>query len=463
MSRLGLRIFLAIFVALALFAVTSAGITSWLLATQHRAATQELGAMTAEAATALERDGEDGLLDWAARVERNARSATSSANPANSTAASDTPPRVLVLDEWGVDLLGREVPRELVSRFTAAHDAAKRSGDDEVRIGELPELLSADGDRYFLYALKGSPPVPGPFGLQDARIPLVLAALLLALLASSLLALSITRPVRALQRVTRDLAAGDLDVRVPREVTDRSDELGRLGSSFDSMAMRLGEALRARERLLRDVSHEIRSPLTRIRLATELARDGVGTELQLARIDSEVERLDALVGNILDVARLESGAEILRRDRLDLVTLIDRIAADAAFEAQARGCSVRWRNPADDCEIDGDADWTGAAIENVVRNALHHAPRDSVVELQLDILPGSYELHVRDQGPGVPEHELERIFEPFHRVAPDRSRDSGGAGLGLAITSRVMRAEGGGCRARNLDRGLEISLWWPRT
>lgn len=460
MNRLGLRIFLAIFVALALFAVTSAGITSWLLATQHRAATQELGAITAEAAATLDREGEEGLLEWAARVERNARSTTT--NDAANGPSNDLPPHVLVLDESGVDLLGREVPKEIVDRFAAARDAAKRSGDDEIRIADLPELLSADGDRYFLYALKNSPPLPGPFGLQDARIPLVLAAVLLALLTSSLLALSITRPVRALQRVTRSLAAGDLDVRVPREVTTRRDELGRLGTSFDSMARRLGEALRARERLLRDVSHEIRSPLTRIRLAIELARDGVGTELQLARVDSEVERLDALVGNILDVARLESGAEILRRDRLDLVTLIDRIAADAAFEAQARGCSVRWRNPADDCEIDGDADWTGAAIENVVRNALHHAPRDSVVELQLDILPGSYELHVRDQGPGVPEQDLERIFEPFHRVAPDRSRDSGGAGLGLAITSRVMRAEGGGCRARNLARGLEISLWWPR-
>jgi len=267
--------------------------------------------------------------------------------------------------------------------------------------------------------------------------------------------------VRALQRVTRNLAAGDLDVRVPREVTTRRDELGRLGTSFDSMAMRLSEALRARERLLRDVSHEIRSPLTRIRLATELARDGVGTELQLARVDSEVERLDALVGNILDVARLESGAEILRRDRLDLVTLIDRIAADAAFEAQARGCSVRGRGPTEDCEIDGDADWTGAAIENVVRNALHHAPRDSSVEVQLVADADRYQLFVRDTGPGVPAHELERIFEPFHRVAPDRARESGGAGLGLAITARVMNAQGGGCQARNLARGLEISLWWP--
>ena len=201
MSRLGLRIFLVIFVALALFAVTAAGITSWLLATQHRAATQELGNMTAEAATILEREGEDGLLEWAARVERTARSSTT--NDAANGASSDLPPHVLVLDESGVDLLGREVPRELVDRFAAARDAAKRSGEDEIRIADLPELLSADGDRYFLYALKNSPPVPGPFGLQDARIPLVIAALLLALLTSSLLALSITRPVRALQRVTR--------------------------------------------------------------------------------------------------------------------------------------------------------------------------------------------------------------------------------------------------------------------
>jgi signal transduction histidine kinase len=104
---------------------------------------------------------------------------------------------------------------------------------------------------------------------------------------------------------------------------------------------------------------------------------------------------------------------------------------------------------------------TGAAIENVVRNALHHAPRDSSVEVQLVADADRYRLFVRDTGPGVPAHELERIFEPFHRVAPDRARESGGAGLGLAITARVMNAQGGGCQSRNLARGLEISLWWP--
>lgn len=441
MSRLGLRIFLAFFATLVLVAASAVTITSWLLSAQHREATQELGAVAIEASAALERDGEDGLLEWAAKIERGARS------------DSEARPRVLVIDEWGADLLGREVPADVMARI--------KNSRAEEPVVDLPMLLSDDGDRFYLYALPGSVP-SGPLGLPDARLPLLIAALLITLLVSSWLAASITRPVRALQRVTRDLAAGDLETRAPIEVSGRRDEIGRLGASFDSMAAQLGELLRARERLLRDVSHEIRSPLTRMRLATELARDGVGIDLQLARIDSEVERLDALVGNILDVARLESGVEVLRREPLDLVALVDRIAADAAFEAQSRGCSVRWRPPAENCDITGDTDWTGAAIENVVRNALHHAPHDSNVELELDILPTRYELRVRDQGPGVPAADLERIFEPFHRVAPDRARESGGAGLGLAITSRVMRAEGGGCRARNLAHGLEISLWWPR-
>jgi len=442
-SRLSVRIFVAFFVTLLMVGASVVGITSWVLSESHRAASETLSENAIEASAALERDGVDGLTEWATQLERSVN------------AARDGGTHVLVLDEWGDDLLRRPVPAEIARKFEGAQPGA--AIDDRVR--GLPTLLSPDGERFYLHAV-GDASV-GPFGLPSTRMPLAIVALLITALVSSVLAHSITRPVRALQRTTRELAAGNLDARVAPEAVERRDELGKLAQSFDTMAARLAELLRARERLLRDVSHEIRSPLTRMRLATELARDGVGLDLQLERIDTEVERLDMLVGNILDVARLEAGSEILRRDPLDLVALVDRICTDAGFEAQAKGCSVEWHAPETDFQILGDADWTGAAIENVVRNALHHAPRDSSVEVQLVADADRYRLFVRDTGPGVPAHELERIFEPFHRVAPDRARESGGAGLGLAITARVMNAQGGGCRARNLARGLEISLWWP--
>jgi two-component system sensor histidine kinase CpxA len=302
------------------------------------------------------------------------------------------------------------------------------------------------------------------------RIPLLLMALAVTALASLWLARSITRPVRDLERATLALAAGDLDARTPIRTAARRDELGRLAGSFDAMATRLAELMRAREQLLRDVSHEIRSPLARMRLATGLATQGADAATQLARIDVEIGRLDALISDILDVSRLEAG--VLARERIDLLPTLERLAADARFEAESLDRRLEWDPPGTPCWIEGDPHWVTAAAENVVRNALRHTPPGTAVSLRLAAARGGYTLTVRDAGPGLPDDELERVFEPFHRVAVDRARDSGGAGLGLAIAARVMRAHGGRIEAHNIPgsrskeavgtpAGLEMQLWWP--
>jgi signal transduction histidine kinase len=450
-SRLAWRIFLAFFATLLTVALGAVAITSWYLDSQREAARNEMRLAVRSAAVALAAGGREGLADWAQTRQ--------------------TSPRFLVFDDWGLELLGRPIPSALRPALTDRRTEPLAEFPDvlERSAPRFPTLTSEDGERFRLVPLPAPQRRVGPLAVPNVRVSLLLMALAVTALASLWLARSITRPVRDLERTTLALAAGDLDARTPARTAARRDELGRLAGSFDAMAERLGELLRARERLLREVSHEIRSPLARMRLATGLTAQGADAATQLARIDVEIGRLDALVSDILDVSRLEAGA--LSRERIDLLAILERLAADARFEAESLGRILEWQAPEAPCWIEGDPHWVTAAAENVVRNALRHTPSGTTVAMRLDATPGGYTLTVRDAGPGLPEDELERVFEPFHRVATDRARDPGGAGLGLAIAARVMRAHGGRIDAHNLrsqpaasadtPAGLEMRLWWP--
>lgn len=451
LSRLAWRIFLAIFATLLTVALGAIAITSWYLESQREAARQQIQRAVQSAAVALAEGGREGLAAWAG--DRSAAR------------------RFLVIDDWGLELLDRPIPPPLRAALIGGRTEPLSGAPDVLILDRrsFPTLTSEDGERFRLLPLPSPPRRVGPLPLPDVRLSLLLMAFGVTVVASLLLARSITRPVRDLERATRALAAGDLDARVPVRTAARRDEIGRLAGSLDAMAVQLGELLRARERLLRDVSHEIRSPLARMRLATGLAAQGADATTQLTRIDTEIGRLDALVSDILDVSRLEAG--VLQRERIDLLATLERLAADARFEAESLGRRLDWTAPGTPCWISGDPHWVTAAAENVVRNALRHTPAGTTVSLQLAAADDGYALTVRDAGPGLPTDQLERVFEPFHRVATDRGRDSGGAGLGLAIAARVMRAHGGRIAAQNLHTGvsladappcgLEMRLWWP--
>jgi two-component system sensor histidine kinase CpxA len=454
MNRLSLRIFASFFAALLLIGAGAIFITWWVLSERQDEGGIALRDVTGEAARALAAGGREGLVAWAEESNREERRGR----------------RVLLIDESGQDILGRRLPPRLRGPAALERDVALPGAPGvTLRVPQrLPLLIAPDGEQFRLLA----PPRPRLrlFGRPDLRLPLLLLALGVAALVSGLLARSITRPILDLQRATGQLAAGRLGARVAASTTRRRDELGRLGSAFDAMAGRLSELIEARERLLRDVSHELRSPLARMRLATGLARQpGADVMRQLERVDREIERLDALIGSILDVSRLEAGAGSMLRERLDLVALVDRLAIDARFEADANGRRLEWTPPLADVVVDADPHWLSAAIENVIRNALRYTPPGSAVRLDLDRLAdGRARLAVRDSGPGLPDSERQRVFEPFHRVETDRGRDTGGTGLGLAIAARVMRAHGGSIEAHNLPgsrpdapAGLEIRLWLP--
>jgi two-component system OmpR family sensor kinase len=441
------RIFLSFWAVMVLIVGGTAGLTYLALAERGDDIPHGTGELMRDAARALDAGGEPALTEWLRR---------------------DPPPgvdlRVLVVGEDGRELLGRPLPPHFGRLLrTPRGGLPDDAGVQLIPARPLPQLVAPDGRHYGILVL----PPHRPFGLLSAipetRAAVLLLALAITGIASWMLTRSITRPVRALGAATRDLASGNLDARVATPVSARRDELGTLARDFDAMAARLRDLVQGRERLLRDVSHELRSPLARMRVAVGLTRQpGGDAARELARLETEIERLDRLIGQVLHLSRLDAATRTELAEEVDLVELLDGIARDAAFEAQGRGVAVAWQPPATALRVPGNGAWLASAVENVVRNAVRYTAEGSAVALELVAEPAQVRIVVRDHGPGVPESELARIFEPFHRVAESRARDSGGDGIGLAITARVLAAHRGAAEATNAPGGgLQVTLTLP--
>lgn len=276
------------------------------------------------------------------------------------------------------------------------------------------------------------------------------------------LARYLTRRVNLLRTTTQTLAAGDLSVRVGSRLGAGRDEVTALGRDIDRMAERIEQLLEARQRLLRDISHELRSPLARLTVALELARRraGDGARASLDRIEREAERLGELIGEVLALTRLDEGAPVPERTAVDLTALVEAVVHDADFEGGA-SASVVLDAPAP-IEVAGVEELLRRAIENVVRNAVRFTAEGTRVEVTVRAEGDRAVVRVRDHGDGVPEESLAQIFTPFYRVGTARERGAGGTGLGLAITARAVRMHGGDVEARNhADGGLEVLLAIP--
>jgi len=294
----------------------------------------------------------------------------------------------------------------------------------------------------------------------------MLVAVLTSGLVCYLLTSYLTGPVVKLRAATQRLAAGDLTARAGSgQKNRRHDEIGGLVRDFDTMAERLETLVNEQNRLLNDISHELRSPLARLNVALGLARQRTGPDAisVLARIELESTRLEEMIDRLLTLSRLEAGQALLDRSSLRLGELIQEIVKDADFEAQSRHCHVRY-GVAREAEITGSPSLLRSAIENVVRNAMRYTREGSDVDVSLEVETNSPEtavIRVCDHGPGVPEAALDKLFRPFFRVDDARGRQTGGSGLGLAITDRAVRLHGGTVKAANQASGglcVEIRL-----
>jgi len=455
MKSLFLRIFLSFWIAQALFLVLAILVTIALRPARHGIESQ--GPQTlAEAVNAYQSGGEHAAHDYLEELWRTQQV------------------RAFVFDAEGHELAGHHhippwiedsrqgiPPRDNPMRHRGWMD---RFLPDRI----MRQAMTLDGKRYTLVV--ELPPGPrvffGPHDIPGLGIGI---AVITSGLMCYLLAWSITSPVVRLRQAAQSLAAGDLTARTGAPASGRGDELTGLMRDFDRMAERIEGLVDSQARLLKDVSHELRSPLARLSVALGLARQRATPEVEgsLNRIELEADRLNQLIQRLLTISRLESGTDGPRKTMVSLRDIVDQVAHDAEYETAGRGCHVATPSDSDDeFMVNADPDLLRSAVENAVRNATRYTAEGTTVEvlLERELAADGEEIVIRvlDSGPGVPDEALQKIFEPFYRLDDARNQRTGGAGLGLAIADRAIRLHGGQVRASNRkEGGLEVEIRIP--
>jgi signal transduction histidine kinase len=357
--------------------------------------------------------------------------------------------RVMFTDAKGTDLLTGKAHPELMnlpktrSRWRAPFPFG----------GRPPIIARQDSTRQYRLFLINQQRGLNFFFLQPQHLWIIGLVVLLCYA----FAYHLTSPVRRLRAVVDCFGRGDFSARAP---ANRKDELGELARSFNQMAGRIQTLLAAERRLLLDISHELRSPLARLGVAVELARSGEDREHMLDRIQKEADRLNELVGELLQVTRVESDPSMQKTDSVHLDELLADLVYDSLLEAKAKDCTLLLKAPVS-AVVEGDEELIRRAVENVIRNAMRYAPRGTAVDIELAKFYDTAVVTVRDYGPGVPEEALSRIFDPFYRVDSDRNRASGGLGLGLAIARRSVQLHKGKLTAQNAHPGLLVTMEFP--
>ena len=401
----------------------------------------------AEAQAVANKDGLEGLKQWAEKVDQR-----------------DAVP-ILVLDAHGTDLLGQTASQRVLAHLARHIKLAHQPQTDAqlepsrvIRLKDNSEFwLMPDFQNVTLTRILGRPRV--------LALPLLIAGILSGLMCF-LLARYLTAPIGHLRRATETYAEGNFNHRVTPMMGNRRDEIVDLARAFDLMAERLNVLMLSHKQLLRDVSHELRSPLARLQAALGLARQRAAQNMEpeLNRIERETERLNDLIGQLLALARLESGSQSPAMEQVDLQELVETVASDAALEARNRPCRVLLEKN-DSGMIKANAALLHSALENVTRNAIRYTAPETAITLSSRRDPDHPEqwlIEISDQGPGVPVELLPRMFEPFVRAADARDRTSGGYGLGLSIAQRAIRVHSGNITAANKPNGgLAVTIGLP--
>lgn len=398
-----------------------------------------------EARQALEKDGQAGLERFLERYKE------------------DAGVEGVLTDGEGRDLLtGRDWSKEIRSPGRQARgnflSYIPFVRIESPRRGFVISARSRDNKFYFLTTIPDRDPREG-WSVQVPRETwwmLIIFAILCYGLAKQL-----TSPLRKMQKTVELFGRGDFTARVNSR---RRDEFGQLGRTVDRMAERIESLVKSQRRLLQDISHELRSPLARLGVAVELARGGGDPVLAFDRIEREADRLNTLVGELIQVTRAEGDPAGLNTEPVRLDELIRVIVGDVQIEAAKHGITLDLEVCA--AELDGSPELLRRAIENIVRNAIRYSPDEGHVEIRLEAEAGAaggtnWRVSVRDFGSGVPEDALAHLFDPFYRVEKDRGRTSGGVGLGLAIARRAVELHHGLMRASNAQPGLLVEIRFP--
>lgn len=286
---------------------------------------------------------------------------------------------------------------------------------------------------------------------------LVLIAVPLSVISSVAVARYLVTPLASLQQASRQLAEGDFSVRVGPSLGRRGDEIADFAATFDQMATQLEALVRSHKELLRDVSHELRSPLARVHAALSLARQRTkgAVDVEMDRIELEVDRLNNLIEKLLVFARLDAKQANVAKEPIDIADVLMDVVSDTVIEARADNKRIDVPD-IKGLYVLGDAGLLASCFENVVRNAVQHSPQGAPIEITVHRLAGSpehCEVEVRDHGKGVSKDDVDRIFDPFVKAGQDHRGSVAGAGIGLAIAKKAAALHGGDISAKNADGG----------
>lgn len=365
---------------------------------------------------------------------------------------------------------------EIISNTPPPHDIqniAKNFMDDTLDDGLIKfgniivshEVLSMSGHAYRLAAITTE---PINFLTQISWVSLSIR-LMIAIFFSGLicyfLSRNLTKPLRSLSLAAKSIATGHLDTRVGTFKGHDRDEIAELSHEFDTMAEQVEQLILSKERLLQDISHELRSPLARLQIALELGRKKTNhtAEAEFARMEEECLRLNALIGEILEYARLNKATYILNKKMVNIPTLVNQVIKDANYEFGQNKNRIRLTS-IEQCKLAIDAKLIHRAVENILRNALRYSPDDELVHviIRLNTETQNLEIIIEDNGPGIPESQLDKIFNPFYRVDTSRTKKTGGYGLGLAIAEQAIRQHHGFIILQNRQpKGLQVSIILP--
>lgn len=321
--------------------------------------------------------------------------------------------------------------------------------------GPLPITL-AQRDLLLYVGMKWNQPSPFLIRLFDKPFQLLFAVMLVSTPLLLWLAWALSQPARKLERAAKRVAKGEFFV--DPQLEKGTSEFRQAGKSFNQMVEAVNQMISGQQRLLSDISHELRSPLTRLRMATALASRKQGESPELNRIDTEAQRLEQMIGELLELSRMQVDSHV-EREQQPIGSLWEAILSDAQFEAEQMHKTLRY-DAIPERTISGNPKLLMSAVDNIVRNAIYYGK--DVIQVSLSIHSDQLTIAVDDNGEGVPEQELEAIFRPFYRVSTARDRHSGGTGLGLAITENAIRQHSGSIQAlRSELGGLRVEIRLP--
>jgi two-component system sensor histidine kinase CpxA len=406
--------------------------------------------LAAESARAFESEGPEGFARFASQL----------------TDGRDS--HLYLLDGFKNDVLGRPLPKDVLRVADAARDDHLIATDRSLHVRVAAyKFVSSSGHPYIIVIHEHSSLPDLSELLFDKALPFVFSLLVVITALCFVLAYSIASPIWGIQSAARRVAQGDFSARAPEAVSKRGDELGALATDFDSMVERIELLIRTQRSLMNSVSHELRSPLSRLNLSLAVLRKdaSVRSSSTIERMERDIARIDTLIGQLLTLSRFEASLTSGIKEDVDFTLLVQEVAADGNFEAQSLGKSVILEEADSVVLRNADSLALRSACENIIRNAIHFTRPGTDVKVALEVngAPGTPEviLTVRDMGPGVPEDSLENIFRPFFRVDQQGTRSQGN-GLGLAIALEAVRMHHGSISATNLSpQGLEVSVRLP--